>query len=463
MTEQPQVIEPYRPFPSFEEWSASTTVSPIVDRFVMQFTEMRTAEPDSATALRERATRWAAVDTGAIEGLYDVDRGFTITVAASTAILEAIQAEKGEAVERAVADALGAYEFVLDLATRNERLSEVALRELHQIVCASQATYRVLTSAGWQDQDLPKGVYKTHENRPLNLSSGVVHGYASVVDTSPEMARFIDELRNPLFETAHPVQQAAYAHYAFVAVHPFADGNGRVARAIASIFLYRDPGLPLVVFSDEKAGYISSLEAADAGRPQALVTFLGDRLVDTVNLLRGPQGSDVPPVIEQIADLTRELSGRGGYPHADVDSAALMLLESIRRHLGTAIERAGITSPLSAQLTEYGGSGIGIPEGFRLIASRLPVVLHTASAAPATASESTSVVVVVAKGLDGDVDFTLLTSRGDRLDVLLREVLPRITHTLELRLADFADSVLRGTIAAVAAQARATLQQNGYS
>lgn len=31
-----------------------------------------------------------------------------------------------------------------------------------------------------------------------------------------------------MFVKAHPVLQAAWAHFAFVAVHPFADGNGRV-------------------------------------------------------------------------------------------------------------------------------------------------------------------------------------------------------------------------------------------
>ena len=43
----------------------------------------------------------------------------------------------------------------------------------------------------------------------------------------------------------HPAVQAAYAHYALTAIHPFADGNGRLARTVASVFLMRSAGVPL--------------------------------------------------------------------------------------------------------------------------------------------------------------------------------------------------------------------------
>lgn len=73
-----------------------------------------------------------------------------------------------------------------------------------------------------------------------------LHHYAPVAEAQPEMARLIREIRSGSFTEAHPVMQAAFAHYAFVCIHPFPDGNGRVARALASVFLYRSPGVPLL-------------------------------------------------------------------------------------------------------------------------------------------------------------------------------------------------------------------------
>jgi len=62
--------------------------------------------------------RAAALDTGAIEGLYEVDRGFTYTVAFETAAWEVELAKKGENVRPLFEAQLHAYDYVLDLATK---------------------------------------------------------------------------------------------------------------------------------------------------------------------------------------------------------------------------------------------------------------------------------------------------------------------------------------------------------
>jgi len=87
-----------------------------------------------------------------------------------------------------------------------------------------------MTTVGPQEQALPKGQYKIMPNH-VRTRKGADHSYAPVDVTPAEMARLVAELRSDAFLTAHPVLQAAYAHYGLVAIHPFADGNGRVARA----------------------------------------------------------------------------------------------------------------------------------------------------------------------------------------------------------------------------------------
>ncbi len=54
-------------------------------------------------------------------------------------------------------------------------------------------------------------------------------------------------------------------HVALTAIHPFTDGNGRVARAVASAVLQQAIGLPLLIYADQRERYIRSLEAADNG------------------------------------------------------------------------------------------------------------------------------------------------------------------------------------------------------
>jgi Fic family protein len=55
-----------------------------------------------------------------------------------------------------------------------------------------------------------------------------------------EMGRFLDWFNKPL--SIDPVLKAAIAHFWFVTIHPFDDGNGRIARAIADMALSRADG-----------------------------------------------------------------------------------------------------------------------------------------------------------------------------------------------------------------------------
>ena len=64
-----------------------------------------------------------------------------------------------------------------------------------------------------------------------------------------------------------PEIEAAWLHHRFTQIHPFQDGNGRVARALASLVFLRAGWFPLVIVGsgEDRNAYIRALEAADAG------------------------------------------------------------------------------------------------------------------------------------------------------------------------------------------------------
>src|SRR5712692_2610491 len=141
------------------------------------------------------------------------------------------------------------------------------------------------------------------------------------------MARLVRELRSEAFLAAHPILQAAYAHYAFVVIHPFADGNGRVARALASAFTYRATSMPIVILSEHKNLYLDSLEAADQGNYQAFVSFMQDRSLETMKLVEESLRSALsPPAEETLAAIQQLYVTRGGFTHEEVDAAGRSLV-----------------------------------------------------------------------------------------------------------------------------------------
>jgi Fic family protein len=71
--------------------------------------------------------------------------------------------------------------------------------------------------------------------------------------------------------TTEPVLKAAQAHLWFVTIHPFDDGNGRIARAITDMALARSERSPQRFYSmsaqirDERGDYYRILEQAQRG------------------------------------------------------------------------------------------------------------------------------------------------------------------------------------------------------
>lgn len=84
-----------------------------------------------------------------------------------------------------------------------------------------------------------------------------------------EMAAFLDWFNTD--DSTDPVLRAALAHIWFVTIHPFDDGNGRIARAIADMTLARSEGSPQRFYSmsaqieQERAAYYDILEDTQKG------------------------------------------------------------------------------------------------------------------------------------------------------------------------------------------------------
>ena len=90
------------------------------------------------------------------------------------------------------------------------------------------------------------GAWRDDRTAPMQVVSGPVgrervHFEAPVAERlEEEMRRFLEWFNSDA--TTEPVLKAALAHLWFVTIHPFDDGNGRIARAIADMALARSEG-----------------------------------------------------------------------------------------------------------------------------------------------------------------------------------------------------------------------------
>lgn len=272
----------YSPFPDFAAWYSGIRLDldSVSDRIKKLQDESKTRF-DTAVVFVAKA---AAVDTGAIEKLYETDRGFTYAVAAQVNTIDFIQSRRGEDFATHFQDQMNAYEMIVDFATAKKPLVQAFIRQLHSTICANQETYSVSVNNQLLERHLAKGTYKAEPNT-VTKADGSKHHYCPVEQVASEMQRLLDEVKTDFFDSCSGVVKAAYIHHCLTLIHPFSDGNGRVSRALASIFLIRDFSIPLLIFSDQRDMYFDALEDADSGNTDELVNFVYDRLWEAISVL----------------------------------------------------------------------------------------------------------------------------------------------------------------------------------
>lgn len=429
----------YVPFPPFDKWPRDVPQEDLWDEFRDAW---RAAAEESTDADLQRALkiaqRAAAFDSGAIEGLYSTNRGLTFTVAEQAAMWEQKVEEQG-ADARALFEAqLRAFELVLDHVTNSyPTVTQAWIRRLHEELTEPQETYVVHTPVGPQEQALPVGKYKEHPNH-VRTAAGEIHAYAPVETTQSEMRRLVEELQTAEFLKAHPILQASYAHYALAAIHPFADGNGRVARAVASTYTYRAASVPLLVLNEHRGRYLAALAKADVGHPEHFVDFVGTVARETLALVRESLRTAAAPQPESVLGRFEQLLDSEHSGELDKIGAAFAeWLDGKARDQVTALNIPGGVD-IAVEVLE---DSIQAPAGYRdiLVSGVKGTRLNFSSAPPAQAQVLRRVDVYVSANSSSTAGLLARSIQPpeEQLALSREEVDPRLSTVGEMRAEGF--------------------------
>lgn len=126
------------------------------------------------------------------------------------------------------------------------------------------------------------GQYKELPNNVL-MPDGSLKAYIDPVHVAAEIDRlcaWIDA------DNLHPIAKAALAHYNFVTIHPFDDGNGRGARILMNLLLIKSGYPPAVINNSERAAYLDALRYGQAGGGvEPFVFFIAATLARTIDAM----------------------------------------------------------------------------------------------------------------------------------------------------------------------------------
>ena len=101
------------------------------------------------------------------------------------------------------------------------------------------------------------------------------------------------------------IELAALLHYRYIRIHPFDDGNGRVARLLVNYVLYYNDLPPVIIKTSDKREYLRALQQADTGDLQAFINYMIQQLAWSLDVfIKAAKGESV----EEQDDWEKQLS-----------------------------------------------------------------------------------------------------------------------------------------------------------
>ncbi|MDE7420485.1 MAG: Fic family protein [Muribaculaceae bacterium] len=155
--------------------------------------------------------------------------------------------------------------MMIEEASNSERqLSENFIRQLHHTLLREDyKVYRESDTGAVTSYMVHAGQYKTRPNSVIT-ATGERFEYASPEETPALMHDLIEWYKEEESKKElTPIQLATVFHYRYIRIHPFEDGNGRIARLLVNYILRRHNYPMIVVKTKNKQHYLNALNQCD--------------------------------------------------------------------------------------------------------------------------------------------------------------------------------------------------------
>jgi Fic family protein len=199
-----------------------------------------------------------------------------------------------------------AIKWVMDVVKGDYPFTESFIRELHTLLLRDPYEIDAITPDGQRTKRLIQvGQYKSVPNHVLT-NTGEVFRFTPPEETHSQMHDLIEWYRTESVQhDVNPILIAAEFHYKFIRIHPFDDGNGRLARILMNFILIHFGYPPLIIKTEDKLNYFAVLRQADAGIIHPFFDYIASNLIRSLEIMiSGAKGES----IEEEDDLDKEIA-----------------------------------------------------------------------------------------------------------------------------------------------------------
>lgn len=172
-----------------------------------------------------------------------------------------------------------------DIVKNHVPLTETSIRQLHQLILPEPYENPAITRDGIPTRRrITPGRYKVEPNH-VQTTTGEVFYFATPEETPALMNELMTWYHGAIENNeVHPLTIAAEFHYRLVMIHPFDDGNGRIARLLMNLVLMMKGFPPVIIKVQDKRNYLQALQKADGGDFSEFTKYVGAQLVQSLKI-----------------------------------------------------------------------------------------------------------------------------------------------------------------------------------
>jgi len=201
---------------------------------------------------------------------------------------------------------------ILRISKTEKRISERRIKDIH---------IGIMYEADISERK-KIGKWKSDSNEILNYKGEKI-SFTQPLDVIEEIHDLLNTTNAELDKvlnnkpSKHPLEIASDFHLGFITIHPFYDGNGRVARVLTNLILISCGFPPIIIKDEHKAAYGRLLADIQVygGESNLFHTFLGERLLESqqlvLNAIKGISIEDKNDLDKKIALLDLQINAIG--------------------------------------------------------------------------------------------------------------------------------------------------------
>ncbi len=263
-----------------------------IDILKQELNSLRPFDPELNTLLQEKLRIEWTYNSNAIEGN-------TLTLGETAFFLREGLTSEGKPLKDYLEakNHAEAIDGLMDVLQKKRPFTEGLIKELHAVLLKDMEFTLAKNEHGkFIKKPLHPGQYKTRPNHVLTLS-GKVHRYTDPLHVKDEMEKLMHWFHEKT--DLNPVEKAAVFHYRFVTIHPFDDGNGRLARLLMNLILMQFGYPPCIIKNAHRRKYLETLENADStGDLEPFLEFVASELLETLTIIQevliGKKSAKIP-------------------------------------------------------------------------------------------------------------------------------------------------------------------------